>query len=487
MANQKNGNKSKGGKGHGNGGKGGNGGQNASSPEKRNADAEAGRARKRAERKQRAAARDAERAAAIEKVAAEHAKAVASAGAIGLLVDGIPGATVAIPFGDGTVVAEIFRQEGQRDPLEAVKIVSSDVAEYPVCDIYVAHVALFRKEPPSWSNATDAFRRKAQSIWAFLAGAIRSELKHRREVMHTVAEAAKAEVVRIVQVGNDPRDLFHGPEGTMVETKLTKFGDDGKAVESGTVTFGVIFKNGKRCVRIAESNLKCLSVVPGDFVGIGSLFHEHEPNFGAIAKETKAARLGEMWRALRYVCQDAIAERIARREAEADADHHREMAEAAPAAVQSVSTVVEPARDLETARKLSGVHLAEHPTRWGKRTLLVHTDASGAAAYFERRLEAGARKLMLIAVEAGHALEALLEEHREVKIDFAEFLTGDRAEVGDLHDIREARKHAANYVRAELPRIGYRPKGQKPTTEVVVTTEVTTSPEDSGEVVPKAG
>lgn len=97
---------------------------------------------------------------------------------------------------------------------------------------------------------------------------------------------------------------------------------------------------------------------------------------------------------------------------------------------------------------------------WTSPKLLVHRDGSGTAAYFERRFEAGAPKFVLMAVEAGHSLEALLEEHVEIRMDFGEIFkpNAEALTIRDLHDVREARKYVASYLREQLKEMGLRIK-----------------------------
>ena len=91
-----------------------------------------------------------------------------------------------------------------------------------------------------------------------------------------------------------------------------------------------------------------------------------------------------------------------------------------------------------------------------------HTNKHGKII-LRREKDGNERRLTLIGADDDHPMAAILDEHKEVQINYEMFKQGtDEPAIGDLHDIREARKSFAKYMRDFVLReCGYKGLGKE--------------------------
>ncbi len=124
-----------------------------------------------------------------------------------------------------------------------------------------------------------------------------------------------------------------------------------------------------------------------------------------------------------------------------------------------------------TATALKGVDIIDCSSATEGSVFNV-TEGEGQKAYFRKETNGGAWKLTLIHTDEGHPLEIVLDKHEVVQVDIGAMVRQNESSmmsVGDLGDLRQARKYVTKYLREIFPRIGLRIKTeQKPVPEEAV-------------------
>ena len=276
--------------------------------------------------------------------------------------------------------------------------------------------------------------------------------------------AAALPIERLLETLDNPSLLgseFVAPVKKTVKVLVKKTDDNPSGFEMKEICGHIIVlaepgkEEGLPVVRVAASDF---DAIPASSIFLPLTFVFKREFFSYLPAEfTEVQRL--LHGALRAILKNEIEERLSLRHLLPDrkvvaVSVSKEPVEEEPVvAPQALTAIIS-----QPAVQLRVSDLTSHQRDWSTERNFLYLASDLGVAHFRRVVMSGAPKLELVKTTDDHPLASLLDEHGMLQCDIKPvFDQGFAPEVGDMHDVRVARKVMQNYLRRWVLQTGFKP------------------------------